>query len=417
MPRSKTKTEALVAAERSGLIARGQPLLVMVSGGADSVCLLDVALRLGARVSALHVNYGLRGTESAGDEAFCRDFCERLGVALHVEQVPLPAGGGNLQARAREARYTVAERVAPADFATGHTASDQAETVLYRLVSSPGRRGLVGMAPRRGRLVRPLLEVTRAHTREHCLEAGLGWREDSSNLDRRFARSRIRHEVLPVLERISPGASAAIAETARLLGDESEVLDAVVDQALTDDLERLRELPPALARLVLRRLADAPVSRCRADDILRARSGSASLDVGGGLRAVVEYGRVRFTPDGVPDPPAPVSLPVPGSVLFGDWRVEARAGSGGLDPAALGRSVTVRSWRAGDRMRPAGLGGSKKLQDLFTDRKVPREERALVPVVESGGEIAWVAGVAADERFRAPEGAPAVVLSATRSRT
>jgi tRNA(Ile)-lysidine synthase len=414
VPRS-TKTEALLAAERSGLIARGEPLLVMLSGGADSVCLLDVALRLGARVSALHVNYGLRGPESAGDEEFCRSLCDGLGVALQVEQVALTAGAGNLQACARQARYAAAERVAAGDFATGHTASDQAETVLYRLVSSPGRRGLLGMAQRRGRLVRPLLGVTRAHTREHCREAGLEWREDSSNLDPRFARARIRHEVLPVLERISPGASETIAETARLLGDEAEVLEAVVDQALTDELERLRELPPALARLVLRRLAGAPVSRCRADEILRARGGSASVDVGGGLRAVVEYGRVRFTGDPAPAPPAPVSLPVPGSVLFGDWRVEARAGSGGLDPAALGESVTVRSWRAGDRMHPAGLGGSKKLQDLFTDRKVPREERRLVPVVEAGGEIAWVAGVAADERFRAPEGAPAVVLSATRS--
>jgi tRNA(Ile)-lysidine synthase len=411
-------SRALEAARASGLVAEGEPLLVMLSGGADSVCLLDVALRLGARVRALHVNYGLRGAESGGDERHCVVLCERLGVPLVVERVALADGGGNLQARARDARYELAEHHAEADFAAAHTASDQAETVLYRLASSPGRRALLGMEPRRGRLVRPLLDATRADTREHCSTAGLDWREDASNEDPRFARARVRHEVLPVLEELAPGAEGTIAETARQLRDEAEVLDRAVDAALTDDLAALRELPPALARLVLRRLAGAPLSRARAEDVigLADRGGSASIDVGGGVRAVVEYGRVRFTRarEDVAEVPDPVALTIPGSVRFGDWQVEARPAGDGLSTAALGPVVTVRSWRAGDRIRPPGLGGTKTLQDLFTDHKVPRAERPLVPVVESGGELAWVGGLALGERFRAQPGADAVRLTASR---
>src|SRR5690349_18459515 len=155
--------DALEAARRSGLVAAGEPLLVMLSGGADSTCLLGIAVELGARVSALHVNYGLRGAESDADEAHCRQLCDRLGVPLHVQPIELPADG-NLQAAARDARYAAAERLAEGDYAAAHTRSDQAETVLYRLATSPGRSALRGMAPRRGRLVRPLLDVSRDDT-------------------------------------------------------------------------------------------------------------------------------------------------------------------------------------------------------------------------------------------------------------
>jgi tRNA(Ile)-lysidine synthase len=407
---------ALETARRSGLVSAGEPLLVMLSGGADSTCLLDVAVKLGARVSALHVNYGLRAGESDGDEAWCRELCERLDVPLRVERVALDADAGNLQARARDARYELAERHADGDYAAAHTRSDQAETVLYRLASSPGRRALLGMAPRRGRLVRPLLEVTRAETCEHCRAAGLRWREDASNADPRFARARIRHELLPVLEEVAPGAEATIAETAARLRDEAEILDTAVDAALTDDLAAIAAMPPALGREVLRRLAGGPL---RTDAVLdlAGRGGTVAADVGGGLRAVLEYGRVRFTRAGAEEmPPDAVELRVPGRARFGAWELTAGDDGEPFDAAALGDHVLVRSWRAGDRMRPAGLGGSKTLQDLFTDRKVPRERRPLVPVVEAHGEIAWVPGLAVGERFCAQEGGPSVCLAARLAR-
>src|SRR3954468_8943665 len=359
------------------MIEPGKPLLVLLSGGADSVCLLHMALAAGADVSVLHVNYGLRPSADE-DEQFCRD----LFPLLTVEQVRL--GPGNVQALAREARYELAERHAVGDYATGHTMSDQVETVLMRLCSSPGRKGLLVMAPRRGRLVRPLLTMTRSETEDYCRTHGLAWRTDPTNADPSFTRARVRHELLPLLERIAPGAERTIEQTAKLLRDEAEALDELVPQ--TDDLNEIAALPPALARLALRRLAGAPI---RVEELLAVagRGGTVALDVGQGLRAVVEYGRVRFDA-GTPDPPPqPIAVASPGSVRFGEWQVE------------LAAPATVRSWQLGDRIRtPAG---TKSLQDLFTDRKVPREERARVPVVEAGGEVRCVGDLAGTEGFRA----------------
>jgi tRNA(Ile)-lysidine synthase len=415
-------------------VREGESLLVLLSGGGDSVCLLDVAVRLGAGVSALHVNYGLR--EGAGeDEELCRTLCVELGVPLAVERVELGEGAGNLQERARDARYALAERLAEADYAAAHTASDQAETVLYRLAVSPGRRALLGMEPRRGRLVRPLLGVAREQAREYLRLRGLEWREDPSNADRRFARARVRHDVLDALRELNPAAELAVAETARQLRDEAELLDREAAEAIAAlgggpavSLEQLSALAPPLARLVLRGLAETAegglrsLSRGEAETILalgQGRGGTTSLDLGGGLRAVAEYGTLRFTRAADSEPPGPARLPVPGSARFGDWKVEAAPGAAGdvsVAAAALGAEALVRAWRDGDRMRPLGLGGTKSLQDLFTDRKVPRALRRTLPVVEAGGEIVWVAGVALDERFAAAEADPgAVGLSARRA--
>jgi tRNA(Ile)-lysidine synthase len=423
----------LEAARESGLIRAGEPLLVMVSGGGDSVALLDVAVRLGADVSALHVNYGLR-PDSPLDEALVQRTCDERNIPLTVEQIRLSTEEGNLQERARDARYALAEALAEGDYAAAHTASDQAETVLYRLAVSPGSRALQGMSSRRGRLVRPLLDVTRDELREYLRARGLEWREDPSNADRRFARARVRHDVLDALRELSPAAERTIAETARQLRDEADVLDVVVADALKElgggpaiSLSALLDQPPAVSRLVLRALAETaageggrssrPLSRREADEILAlGGSGTKSLDLGGGLRAVAEYGTLRFTREGDAAVPEAVRLSVPGRARFGDWEVEARAGGpGDVTVSDVGPELTVRAWRDGDRMRPAGLGGSKSLQDLFTDRKVPRALRRTLPVVESEGEIVWVAGVAVGERFAASEDTPGAIGLSARS--
>jgi tRNA(Ile)-lysidine synthase len=418
------------AARESSLVASGEPLLVMLSGGGDSVCLLDVAVRLGARASALHVNYGLRD-EADSDESHCRTLCGTLEVPLTVERVNLPEEG-NVQALARDARYALAERLAAGDYATAHTASDQAETVLYRLAVSPGRRALLGMEPRRGKLVRPLLQVTREETRAYCAERGLAWREDASNEDRRFARARVRHDLLPALRSLNPAAERTIAETALLLRDEAEVLDSVVQSALealgggpTVELDSLRGLPAGLARLVLRELAERTagqprsISREEADGVLSlGGAGTRSLDLGSGLTAVAEYGTLRFRAGAEPPPPNAVPLSVPGRARFGAWEVEAAPGEGEVlvSQEALGGALTVRAWREGDRMRPVGLGGTKTLADIFTDRKVPRALRRTLPVVQASDGIVWVAGVALDERYAAAAADPAAIgLSARQA--
>jgi tRNA(Ile)-lysidine synthase len=386
----------VTAAERKVRGLSG-PVVVLLSGGRDSVCLLDLAVRLAGPVIALHVNYGLR--ESAdGDEAHCAALCEQLGAPLVVHRPGPPEG--NLQAWARAERYGAAERL-DGLIATGHTASDQVETVLYRLAASPGRRALLGMPERDGRLVRPLLACTREETAAHCRERGLAWREDPTNEDPAFARNRVRHGLLPALRALHPAAEQNVLRTLETLRDEAAVLDELV--VPEPDVARLAALPPALRRLTLQAMAGGRPIGARANEILAlgAQGGTAALDLGDGLRAVVEYGRLRFDHAGPPPAPAPARLAVPGRTPYGDGELVCEVGDGPLDADALEPALEVRPWRAGDRMRPAG--GTRTLQDLFTDRKVPRERRPHVPVVVSGDEIAWVPGVATGARFAATE--------------
>jgi tRNA(Ile)-lysidine synthase len=295
----------------TGLLPPGQPLVVLLSGGRDSTCLLDVALALAgaSAVTALHVNYGLRGEASQADERHCAELCAQLGVALEVEQARRPADApGNVQAWARDVRYAAGARLAEASggrLAAGHTLSDQVETILYRLAASPGRRALLGMDADRGRLIRPLLaaEVTREETGAWCLARGLAWREDGANLDRAYARARVREDLLPALRAVDPRAEANVLRTAELLRDEAAVLDEVVRTALAGRdrlaVDKLAALPPALGRLVLRRLAEDATGRLcpraagRLADVLALESGA--LDLGDGARAIVERGVVRVS--------------------------------------------------------------------------------------------------------------------------
>lgn len=310
-------SDLLERVRAGGLLVLGRPVLVLLSGGRDSVCLLDVAVRIAGapRVTALHSNYGLRA-EADGDEAHCAALCERLGVELHVHRPGRPAG--NVQAWARDERYGAARRLAPdRDIAAGHTASDQVETVLYRLAASPGRRALLGMAAREGALIRPLLGVSRTETAAHCEARGLAWREDASNAA--FVRGRVRHDLLPALRAIHPAAEANVLRTLELLRDEAAVLDAAVDRALSaagdpPARDALGALPPALRRLALQRLADdaaggqAPAIGHRTAEVLALAEGGA-LDVGGGLRAEIRHGAVRFGASEGPAAPHPRHAP------------------------------------------------------------------------------------------------------------
>jgi tRNA(Ile)-lysidine synthase len=307
-----TGTELLERVEAGGLLAGAEPLLVMLSGGRDSVCMLDLAVRArgAAGVSALHVNYGLRD-EAGGDERFCAQLCEQLGVSLEVERPRRADGSGNLQAWARQVRYEAATRLAEergALILTGHTADDQVETILYRLASSPSRRALLGMRPREGRLVRPLLGTPRAATTAYCEERSLAWRDDASNEDDAYVRNRIRQGLVPELERVHPAAKENVLRTAELLREEAELLDSLVDAELaggegaepgTIAHRRFAELHPALRRLVLQRLADEAAGRPVAgaarfaDQVALLSRGGSVLDLGGGVRAVLEGGILR----------------------------------------------------------------------------------------------------------------------------
>lgn len=324
----------LVASVNDGaLLPPGASVVAMLSGGRDSVCLLDVAVALCGleKVRALHVNYALR-SEADGDEQHCRALCGLLGVEIEVVRVERePDASGNLHAWARDLRYAAARELAermdaapqaggPAGvpralgarargqtlIAAGHTSSDQVETILYRLAASPGRRALLGMPAREGRLVRPLLGLTREQTAAYCTERGLAWREDESNDRLRYARARVRTRLLPAFDDVHPAARANLLRTAELLRGETELLDALVDAELGGEssiaIARLRELPPALARLVAIRLAEdatgslVPQAGERVAELvaLGERGGRAELHVGGLACAVVGDGRLRM---------------------------------------------------------------------------------------------------------------------------
>ncbi|HSD24020.1 MAG TPA: tRNA lysidine(34) synthetase TilS [Solirubrobacterales bacterium] len=443
MPADQGHPALARAVRESGLIAEGTRGVVLVSGGADSAATAAGLVELlgPEAVTALHLNYGLR-TDSDRDEETARELGARLEIEVEVERPVL--GEGNVQAEAREARYRSAERLRRARgvdwIATGHTRTDLAETVLYRLVTSPGRRALLGLQPRRGPIVRPLLSLDRDQVRRLASDAGLPFRDDPSNVEPLFARNRVRNEVLPVLREIGP-AEATIAETQAELAEEGEALDRAVAEALAGSgaeaagaisRDALAPLHPAVRRLALRRLAERtagrPVAlgRVRAEEIWRLvnQPEGGVVQLGGGVEAQVEGGHVRFT-TGPTAEPAAATLSVPGVCRFGSWEVRAELaaavppGEGPdravLDPGALGGALVVRSWREGDRMRPLGLQGSKSLQDLFTDRKVPRSLRHALPVVTSDGRIVWIAGVAVSAEFAAKAGAvEAAVLSAAQ---
>ncbi len=442
--------ELAAEVEASGLVEPRSTGVVLVSGGADSACAAAaLARRVGPEsVSALHVNYALR-LDSDADERAARALCAKLRIDLHVDRPDLPPG--NVQAEARRARYAAAERLRErlgGDWiATGHTRTDLAETFLYRLASSPGTRALLGLPPRSGRVVRPLHAITRERTRALAADAGLPFVDDPSNASPAYARNRIRAEVLPVLREIGAEAERNIAATHAELHEEAELLGELVGR----ELERagagegseiaaaaLADASAGLRRLMLRELAeraaDAPVAlnRSRAAQVLRLARGpeGGEVQLGGGLSAICESGLIRFVAAAeqreAEDDLVPVTMSVPGRARFGDWELIAKLQAGPVDPAgpdlatldaaALGSSLEVRPWRSGDRIRPLGLGGSKSLQDLFTDRGVPRSERARVPVVTAGGRVAWVAGVAVSEEFRLGERSrDVVVLEARRA--
>ncbi len=434
----------------SRLVQPGSAGVALCSGGADSAALAaGLVGHCGAeRVVALHLNYGLR-SDSDRDQAVCEKLCAKLGIELVVERAALEPDRGNLQARAREARYAAAHRLLRQRdlewIATGHSRTDLVETLIYRLATSPGSRALLGMRGRAGSVVRPLLGLDRDRVRSLARQAELPYRDDPSNLEPDYARNRIRNEVLPVLREIGPALEATVGRTHAELAEEAELLERLAEQALeragadaagaiaATDLERL-EAP--LRRLALRALAEraagrpVPLGSERAGEILRlaAEPEGGVVELSGGVEARIEHGHVRFTTGSEAEPPPAATLPVPGRCHFGGWEVRAELREGGfeadgpdaayLDPGALSGTLEVRSWRQGDRIRPLGMRGTKSLQDLFTDRKVPRSLRRTLPVVTSEGKIAWIAGVAVSEELAAPPGAErATVLMAKRRAT
>ncbi len=420
---------------RHGMLRGGEAVLVAVSGGADSVALLDVlgALRepLGLTLTVVHVHHGLR-PEADAEADGVRALCARLGAACHVERVVVrraPPWDG-LEAESRRARHAALERVGrevgAARIATGHTADDQAETVLMRLLQGAGPRGLGGIAPVRGLLIRPLIETRRAAIEEYLGGRGLAWAEDPSNRDVRFLRNRIRHDLLPfmakvtgasVVEALGRSAAAARAVVADL--EERARADlgrlATRDGAgLSLDVGALAERPIELAAEMLRQaaalLGETRPLRGPAQRALRRLLGEAPPRRAARLgRLAVERSgrRLRVGPVALPAlvtrawaVPDALELPeiearLTARVLARDraYVVPREPGRATFDADALPPALTVRARRRGDVFSPFGAPALRRLKSFLIDAGVPRWQRARTPLVEAGREIIWVAGI------------------------
>ncbi|MFZ5816534.1 MAG: tRNA lysidine(34) synthetase TilS [Bacillota bacterium] len=449
------------AIDRHSMLQTGDHLIVAVSGGPDSVALLHLLHRLAPawslRLHVFHLDHGLRGAESAADARYVSELAQGLGHPVSVVRLApgeLKGKPGSLQANARRRRYQaireLAARVGATKVATGHHRDDQAETVLMRLLRGAGLKGLAGIPPIRSEgnltLIRPMLTIPRKQIELYCAEHKLFPRLDASNAQADYLRNRVRLELLPLLaQSYNPAIEANLAQLAELVREEDALLERLARQAFDRcrtappsleethpvpavelDGARLREEPLALARRVVRLAARAVLGPeadlglpavTRVLDLAGEPHGSHLADLPGGLRLTVEYGRCRLEPqpDQTPDtyrvwPVAPrgeTAIPELGLVILAEllppeaMPAHPAPGEIWLDADRLPGPLCIRFRQPGDRIWPTGMEGSKKLQDILVDAKVPRAQRERLPLLGAGDQVLWVLGHRQDRRFLA----------------
>ena len=430
------------------LLAPGETLLVGVSGGPDSVAMLDALVQSGWRPHVCHLNHQLRGADSDADAEFVRELAGRYSLPCTIEARAVERD----EDAARRARFDfftdVALRTGIKKLALAHTADDQVETFLLRLLRGAGVPGLVGIWPERQigplRVIRPLLQVRRVEVLEYLRERGLAYREDASNADTQFARNRIRHELLPLLEReYNPAIRDVLLNTAEILRDEDFYLLHHIAQRFymavcqndAVNVKALANCPVAVQRRLLRfwlgaedesgpQFSFAQIEAVR--ELARSESPSGQLDLPREVVVYREYGELKKARREELEPVTgqwPVNME--GETLIQELNVcfichpELVEGSPSLrreiprstrndskseeqmDADALGVTPFIRTWQEGDRFQPLGMNGDKKLQDFFVDEKVPRRIRGRVPLLcAADGRIAWVVGHRIAEPFK-----------------
>jgi len=376
------------------LLADDARVLVCVSGGADSVALLRVLTALGYACRAVHCNFHLRGDESLRDEAFVRTLCRQTGVELDVVHFDTAAYAAqhkiSIEMAAREQRYEVFEqlrtRYALDAICVGHHAEDSVETILLNLIRGTGIDGLTGIRPLSGHLVRPLLGVTRTDITAYLTTLGQTWVDDSTNAADDYARNRIRHHLIPLMEEINPAAMQNILSTARNLRGTADVCASLsTDEAATTLLHHYLA-PQGYNSTQVRNLVDA----------LRNRRQTLIPHSVHDLQEAVpslEFSVITVDDDVSSTVRRHLDPHNPNRHFFVDMR-------------RLTLPVTLRRWREGDRFCPFGMGGHTKLvSDLLTDAHLSRAERERQMVLCIGDDIAWVVGLRSDERFRVPSDA------------
>lgn len=408
----------LEAVKKYNMLSGAEHITVALSGGADSVALLDALLRLremlGVTVSAAHLNHMIRGAEADRDEQFVKALCSGYGIELACEAADVPALserlGQSTELAARNARYAFLERVAPKGvIATAHTASDQLETVLFNLTRGAGADGLSGIPPVRGRIIRPLIGVTRSEVERYCAENKLSFVTDSTNLSDAYTRNRIRHSVIPQLKSINQAAERAAARCAELIREDCRYLNScaekLFERAYCDnslDISLLSEEEPVILNRVLRMFAEKYFGENDAFHTARLaelckKSGKYSMP--GGLTAYSDGKRLR------------INAGEPGKIHFiteiseeavdfskDTKKIHNLLLNNVLDCDRIVGEPVVRSRMPGDSIRLRGRNGTKTLKKLYNEYSVPLCEREELPVISDDCGVIWIHGIGSAAR-------------------
>jgi len=444
---------------KHSLVKDRPKILVAVSGGPDSVCLLHImhSLRreLGIVLHVAHLNHGLRADESDVDAEYVADLSRRLDIPSTIELRDVKdyraQSHTSLEEAAREIRYTflaeTARKISAKCVAAGHTSDDNAETILMHLLRGSGTRGLRGLQPLSKWnandanliIIRPLLEISRKETTGYCRRFKLHPRQDSSNLSPVPFRNRIRHHLLPQLEEYNPQVKEALLRTARIATDDMDFIDNEVARLLTDitqeqddsiviDKIGYTNLPSSLKRHLLRASIEKLLGNLKdieaghIEDVINALDKPAGkvIDLPGGLNFMIEYDRYVLGPDSAALSPfpvleAPVQLNIPGKTIIPGWDIEASLVrpsdvkttlkvaddfTACFDYEKTGNHLTVRGRQPGDRFQPLGMERPKKLNEYMIDARIPRSWRRRIPLVISPEHIVWVVGWRIDERAK-----------------
>lgn len=398
-------TKLLECIRRYDMLQPGDSVVCAVSGGADSMALLMglylLREKLQINLSAAHFNHGLRGEESDRDEAFVQDFCDRLDIPLSCGHGQVCAGKKGLEAAARDARYAYLKTL-PGKIATAHTANDNAETVLMHMVRGTGLKGLGGITPVNGSLIRPLLTATRSEVLAFLQEYHVGYVSDSSNQTDDFLRNRLRHHVMPLLEQENPRLAENLTAMALELREDEAALSAMAEYEELPPVQSLRQMPrPLRARTLMAFLEKSGVKEPEREHIALAESlilsdkPSAKASFPGGVTICRKYDRLEKITG--PTRFSPVALACPGvtDVPELDLRVFCQEAAGGKADASnffvkpIGKLV-LRPRQEGDAMRLSG--GTKSLKKLFIDKKIPASQRDLIPVVADKNGVLGICG-------------------------
>ena len=425
---------------------KGARVLCAVSGGADSMCLLALLLQTGAyELAAAHFEHGIRGEESLRDCAFVEEYCLDRGVACYVEHADVPAlaakSGLGLEEAARKLRYAFLERTAEEEgydfIATAHSADDNAETVLFHLARGTGPVGLCGIPARRGKIIRPLLGLTRAEIEEALAASGTPHVEDSTNQDESYSRNRIRRAVMPVLKELNPAFPEAVARMGMLLRRDEECLDALAEDFIAARFDgeslpaaELLGLHEAVSSRVVRKLLPRSAEEKHVEVVLALCRGSerAFLDLPG-ARLRFERGRLYFTDEELLSFPE-TEIPPGGSVVWEEagLTIRARLLPDGeeihspfktyrLKYESINGKLSVGAPRAGERYRPLGRGCTKTLKSLFAEARFTQREKLRTPVFRDGTGVVLVPPFGAAERCAWKNGDTALCITLEEKQT